>query len=51
MSNFHIYFLNIVISLIMGVKCLKHFTHDAKTHTEGRVSQNFDLSFSFYFIV
>ena len=50
MMNFNICFLNMDISLIMTVKCLKPFTHDAKTHLE-ILSKNFDLCFSFCFIV
>ena len=45
MTNFHIYFLNIDISLIMTVTCLKISTRDATTHLEGMVSQNVDLGF------
>ena len=51
MTNFHIYFLNMDISLIIIVTCSKLSTHDARTHSEGSVSQNFDLGFSFCFIV
>ena len=47
----HIYFLNMDISLIIIVTCSKLSTHDARTHSEGSVSQNFDLGFSFCFIV
>ena len=47
MSNFHMHFLNMDISLIMRVKCFTLFTHDARTHLGGRVSQKFDLGFSF----
>ena len=37
--NFHIYFLNMDISLIIRVTCLKLSIHDARTHLEGSVSQ------------
>ena len=50
MTNIHIYFLNMDISLIMTVTCLKNSTHDANTHMEGSRSQNVDLGFSFRFI-
>ena len=51
MTNFHIYFFNMDISLIIIVTFLKLSTHDAVNHLEGSVSQNFDLGFSFCFIV
>ena len=51
MTNFHIYFLNMDISLIIIVTCSKLSTHDARTHSEGSMSQNFDLGFCFCFIV
>ena len=44
MSNVHIYFFNIDISLIMTVTCMT-YTHNAKIQFEGRMSQNFDLGF------
>ena len=51
MPNFHIHFLNMDISLIMTVTCLEISIYNTKTHLEGSVSQNFDLGFSFHFIV
>ena len=50
MTNFHIYFFKMDISLIMTATFLKLSIHDAKTHLEGKVSQNFDLGFSFCLI-
>ena len=51
MPNFHLYFLNMDISLIMSVTCLTFSTYDAKTHLEKSMSQSFELGFSFHFIV
>ena len=51
MTNFHIYFFNMDISLIMTLTCLKISTHDAKTHTSGSVSQSFDLGFSVFVLL
>ena len=44
------YFLNMNISLIMRLTCLKIVRHVLKTHLEGRVSQNFDVCLSFNLI-
>ena len=48
---FHIYFLNMDISLIMTITGMEIAIHVAETHLEGRVSQNFDIGLSFCFIV
>ena len=44
---FHKYFLNMEISLIMRLICLKIVLHVLRIHLGGRVSQNFDISLSF----
>ena len=41
------YFLNMDISLIMILICLRIVIHVLRIHLEGRVSQNFDIGFSF----
>ena len=41
---FHIYFLNKHISLNIRITSLKTAIHVSKTHLEGKVSQNFDMS-------
>ena len=50
MLIFHIYFLNKDISLNMILRCLKMAIHVHETHSEGRVSQNFDIGLSLNFI-
>ena len=40
---FHIYFLNMDISLIMRLICLKMIIHVLRINLEGRVSHNFDI--------
>ena len=50
MLIFHIYFLNKHISLNIRITSLKTAIHVPKTHLEGRVSQNFDISLSLNFI-
>ena len=47
---FHKFILNMNISLIMRLTCLKIVRHVFKTHLEGRVSQNFDICLSFNLI-
>ena len=37
------------MSLTITVTCLKISTHDAETHSEGSVCQNFDLGFKPYY--
>ena len=44
---FHVYFLNMDISLIIALICLKTCMCIAEIYTEGRVSQNFDIGLSF----
>ena len=51
MLNFHQYFFNIDISLIMTLTRLKFVVHTNKTHVEGLLSQYFDIVLSFCFIV
>ena len=46
---FHIYFLNMDISLIMIPICLKTAIHVSKTHMEGSMSQNNDIGLRFCF--
>ena len=48
---FDIYFFNMDISLIIALICLKIYMYIAKMYMEGRVSQIFDVGFSFCFIV
>ena len=43
---FHIYILNMDISLTMRLTCLKTAIHVHETHLEGRVSQNFNIGLS-----
>ena len=43
---FHIYFLNMDISLIMRLTCMKTAMHVPETHLEGRVSQNIYIGLS-----
>ena len=50
MQNFHLYFLNMDISLIMTVTCMTICRDVAKTRMEGSVSQIFYLDFSFHFM-
>ena len=47
----HIYFFNMDISLIMNITGMKIATHVAENRLEGIVSQNFDISLSFCFIL
>ena len=47
---FHIYFLNKHNSLNIRLTCLKMVIHVSETHLEGRMSQNFDIGLSLYFI-
>ena len=44
---FHKYFLNMDISLIMRLICLKIVIHVLRIHLQGKVSQNFDIGLSF----
>ena len=49
--SFSIYiFLNKHNSLNIRLTCLKMAIHVSETHLEGRVSQNFDIGLSLYFI-
>ena len=48
---FHIYFLNMDISLIMKITGMKIAIHVAEIRWEGRVSQNFDIGLSFCLIL
>ena len=48
---FDIYFFNMDISLIMAHICLRICMYIPKIYMEGRVSQIFDIGFSFGFIV
>ena len=43
---FHEFILNMNISLIMRLTCLKMVRYVLKTDLEGRVSQNFDICLS-----
>ena len=45
---FHIHFLNMDISLIIGLICLKTCMYIAEICMEGNLSQNFDLGLSFF---
>ena len=47
---FHKFILNMNITLIIRLTCLKIVRHVLKTHLEGRVSQNFDICLSFNLI-
>ena len=47
---FHKLILNMNISLIMRLTCLRIVMHVLKTHLEGRVSQHFDIDLSFNLI-
>ena len=47
---FHKFILNMNISLIIRLTCLKIVRHVLKTHLEGRVSQNVDICLSFNLI-
>ena len=49
--NFHIYFFNMDISLIIALIFLKTFMYTPEICLEGRVSQNSDKGLSFCFIV
>ena len=44
------YFLNKHNSLNIRLTCLRTAIHVSKTNLEGRVSQNFDIGLSLYFI-
>ena len=48
---FHKFVLNMNISFIMRLICLKIVIHVLKTHLEGRVSQNVDIGLSFNLIL
>ena len=48
---FHEYFLNKDISLIIGFIIMEICMHVAEDCLEGRVSQNFDIGPSFYFML
>ena len=48
--NFSIFFLNWIISVIDGAKITKFGTPLVEGHSEGTVSQIFNLGPSFYFI-
>ena len=48
---FHVYFLNMDISLIIALISLKTCMYIAGIYMEGRVSQNFELGLSFCFMV
>ena len=48
---FDIYFFNMDISLIIALICLKFCMYILKMYMEGRVSQIFDIGFSFCLIV
>ena len=48
---FHIYFVNMDISLIISLICLIICMYIPKMYMEGRVSQIFDKGLSFCFIV
>ena len=50
MQSFHLYFLNMDISLIMTVTCMTICIDIARTHMEGSVSQIMYLGFSFHFM-
>ena len=47
---FHVYFLNMDISLIIAPISLKICMYIAEIYMEGSVSQNFDLGLSFCFM-
>ena len=47
----YLYFLNMDISLIIPLKCLKFSIHVCEIQMEGTVSQNYDKDLSFCFIV
>ena len=49
--NFHIYFLNMDISLTKALSCLKICMYTAEICLEGSVSQNFDIGLSFCLMV
>ena len=44
------YFLNLIISVINGANFTKFGTHVVEGHSEGTLSQIFDLGLCFYFI-
>ena len=44
---FHTYFLNMDISLIVRLTCLKIVIHVFRIHLERNLSQNFDICLSF----
>ena len=48
---FHIHFLNMDVSLSIGLTCLKTCMYIAELGMKGRVSPNFDLGLSFYFML
>ena len=47
---FDIYFFNMDVSLIIVLICLRIRMYIPKMYMEGRVSQIFDIGFSFFFI-
>ena len=47
---FHIYFMNMDISLIMRLTCLKTAIHALRINLEGIMSPNFDILLSFSLI-
>ena len=49
-SLFFLYFLNIDISFNIPSKLMKFEIHVLEGHSEGTVSQIFDLGLSFYFM-
>ena len=48
--NFQYIFLNLIISVIHRAKITKFGTHVVEDHSEGRVSQIFDLGHRFHFM-
>ena len=48
---FDVYFLNMDISLIMALRCLKTSIHVTEVCLEGSMSQNFNIRLSFCFMV
>ena len=48
--NFQYILLNLIISIIHGVKITEFGTHVVEDHSEGTVSQIFDLGLSFHFM-
>ena len=48
--NFQYFFSNLIISVIHGAKITKFDTHVVEDHSEGAVSQIFDLGLTFHFM-